>query len=277
MIDALPSDLFALILGHVNDDCGWSVLFLAPQACRRWRRVCCEHLVARVDLSWATSGQLPWTKSNPLTDMAMHSMLGRFHGISHLTLAYCCRLSETSLARLGSPHLLVLRLEGSLNLTNAALRLIAGHSPNMVSVSLGHCAQISDEGVLDLAASCRRLTDVDLQYCSLISDHGIVALSRCTLLSSLNLRLVRHVTDNCLKSASSLAKLVSLDLYGCQNITDTGLASLAVGRCVHLENVNVSHCSKVTSKGLRALQSAFPRLKCDALGCVEQEDAMRMH
>jgi hypothetical protein len=271
----LPSDVLALIFGHLNAaDCR-TVLFLVHQACRQWRQVCRDKLVAHFDLSWATTGGQPWARSNPLTDTALRAMIDRFHAVSRLTLAYCCRLSESFLPTLGTRHLVALDLEGSQNLTNAALRLIVRQCPNLMSIGLGHCAQISDEGVADLAESCGGLKHVDLKYCSLVSDSGISALKRCCWLSSLNLRLLRHVTDECLKSISTLPGLLSLDLYGCLNITDVGLASLAAGRCTFLEYVNFSHCSKVSDRGLRTLQSAFPRVKCDAqaVGCVERVDA----
>ena len=91
---------WCLFCRALTSGCGWWSLDL--QVCTSWRRVCSELMPpVELDLGWATRGP-DWNKTNPLTDLGLGGVLGRFRAVWALNLDSCNRITDTGLATIGA-------------------------------------------------------------------------------------------------------------------------------------------------------------------------------
>merc|ERR1711865_1250470 len=73
-----------------------------------------------------------------------------------------------------------------LGVTNPRLKYFALACPQITSLYLSACYQITDEGLISLAGVCTAITTLDLSYCWKIGDAGVEALANgCPALKSL--------------------------------------------------------------------------------------------
>ena len=137
-----------------NTGCGWW-WSLDLQVCTGWRRVCSE-LMLPLDFSWATRG-LDGEKTNPLTDLGLGGVLGRFRAVRSLNLCGCDRITDAGLATIGAgcPNLESLDLHGCEQITDAGLATIGAGCPNLESLDLICCSRITDAGLATIGAGCR--------------------------------------------------------------------------------------------------------------------------
>ncbi len=142
--------------------------------------------------------------------------------------------------------------------------------PNIVSLNLAGCYQITNDG-LEHLKTLTKLTALNLRDCYRITDHGLIHLKSLTNLTYLNLNGVgRHtemdfnglmahgiynfpmITDAGLEHLKELSNLKFLGLSGAKNITDEGIAHLKA--LTKLTSLNISGCDKITDDGLEHLQ-----------------------
>ena len=139
------------------------------------------------------------------------------------------------------------------------------------------CCLVTDKGLQSLVG-LRHLLDLGVSRCGGLSDHGLAGLAAVTSLTRLNLRSVKHLTDEglvvCLRSLTNLRELDlssnaltdqcvnvvcqlpllhKLDLSSCEKLTDQTLLGLsAVVTCPVVE-LDLSQCPLITDKGLAGL------------------------
>ena len=118
---------WCLFCRALTSGCGWWC-FLDVQVCTGWRRVCSWLMPpVELDFSWASRGP-DWKKTNPLTDLGLGGVLGRFRAVRSLNLCSCNWITDAGLATIG-----------------------AG-CPNLESLSLDSCEQITDAGLATIGA-----------------------------------------------------------------------------------------------------------------------------
>ena len=110
-------------------------------------------------------------------------------------LHYLCQVSLESLRLLHVDFLPI---------SDEDLRKSAALCTRLRSLSLAHCTNVTDEGVLTISRSCPALVEIVLDGCSKLTDAGAIALSLGTRTA-----------------------LKSLSLYGCDLITTAGHAAVA--------------------------------------------------
>lgn len=154
--------------------------------------------------------------------------------------------------------------------------------PDLTSLDLNHCEQISD---LKPISSLKRLISLNLTGCRSISD--LSPLSNLTQLTTLNLSSCKRITD--LSPLSNLTQLTSLNLFSCERITDlsplTGLTQLKTLTLAYCENVTdhspllnftqlttlyLSWCKRI--KDLNFLNNSFLLEKLDLNSCFSLSD-----
>ncbi|KNC55009.1 hypothetical protein, variant [Thecamonas trahens ATCC 50062] len=119
--------------------------------------------------------------------------------------------------------------------------------PNLTTLNLYNCSNITDAAVVTLAGGCPNLTTLYLDYCSNITDAAVVALAGgCPNLTTLGLRNCSDITDAAVVAlAGGCPNLTTLYLNNCSNITDAAVVALA-GGCPNLTTLDLNNCSKVT-------------------------------
>ena len=119
---------------------------------------------------------------------------------------------------------------------NTKLMTIANGLPQLQSLKIINCDNITDEGMKALATGCPQLQSLDISVCLDITDEGITAV------------------------ASGCTQLQSLDISGCGDITDAGMKALASG-CTQLQSLSMTCCTNITDAGITALANGLPQLQ----------------
>lgn len=132
--------------------------------------------------------------------------------------------------------------------------------PNLFALSRMLAVLGSEESTFPYASYIRRLNFTSLN--SEISDKTLLRFQECTRLERLTLAECSTLSSDAivrmLHSAGS--QLVALDMSEVKNVDDAVLEE--VGRTCHrLQGLNLSGCSKVTTKGVEAIAMGCPSLR----------------
>lgn len=95
--------------------------------------------------------------------------------------------------------------------TNGTLQLIAAKCPTLKHLSVSGCCQITDEGIIAIANSCKFLTSLNISFCKM-TDASLKAIA---------------------EKSNNLEKLVA---YLCRNLTAAGIKMVA-RRCLKLRQL----------------------------------------
>ena len=116
-----------------------------------------------------------------------------------------------------------------LKVDNAQLISIASGLPQLQSLNLSNCWNITDEGIRVVASGLPQLQSLNITACNKITDEGIRALANgFRQLQSLNISFCYNITDKGIRAlASGLSQLQSLGIICCDEITDEGIRALA--------------------------------------------------
>eukprot|EP01036_Dinobryon_divergens_P031735 gene31735-41190_t len=156
---------------------------------------------------------------------------------------------------------------------------IAEGCKNLVSINIGWCQGITDQGLICLVSSSNSLLlELDIGGCSNLSDLSLEKIAEhCPLLHRLNISYNSNFTDSGLAFfskyrlhnlsfihlgkcsllteegfaifAEACPSLQELDLYSCDKITDIALSKI-IDCCTSLSHLNISHCYQITNVGL---------------------------
>ena len=134
--------------------------------------------------------------------------------------------------------------------SDAQLISIASGLPQLQSLDIRDCGNITDAGIIALASGCLQLQFLYITHCDSITDAGIIALaSGCPQLRSLNIDGWYNITDaGIIALVNGLRQLQSLNIGFCPNITDDGIRALASG-CLKLQSLNIHGCDELTEEG----------------------------
>ncbi|XP_033762915.1 dynein regulatory complex subunit 6-like [Pecten maximus] len=138
-------------------------------------------------------------------------------------------------------HLRVLHFGFSSSLTDASVRQIARHCPDLVDLSIRGCHSLSDSAIRFLLQRCRRIETLDISGGSAVK--------------------ATNLTDTCLLAVAEYSQNIR-KLYIMKNdIITTDAARVVIQKCRHLDSICVS-CSKnsaITSQNATAMARTLPR------------------
>jgi hypothetical protein len=159
------------------------------------------------------------------------------------------------------PQLQSLNIGSCYNITDAGIEALATGCPQLLSLNIGCCYNITDEGIKALATGCPQLQSLNIHGYN-ITDAGIKALATgCTQSQSLNTGWFGKITDKGIRAlANWLPQLQSLNTGWFGKITDKGITALVTG-CPQLQSLNISWCDNITTEGIRALANGCPQLQ----------------
>ena len=113
--------------------------------------------------------------------------------------------------------------------------------PQLASLDLSGCEQITDAAVLALAQG--HLSSLNLWKCNKITDAAVIAVAQ-EHLSSLNLAGCTQITDAAVIAVAQ-EHLSSLNLKWCDKITDAAVIAVARG-CPQLSELDLTRCKQIT-------------------------------
>lgn len=139
-------------------------------------------------------------------------------------------------------------------ITDHFIRQVAKRAQRIRRLNLATCFKITNPAVLDLARRLRCLQSVDLTGCNKLQDSALEAIAENTGITSLRLGAVTKLGDSALlRVAARLAGLEELDLTHCPRITDRSATQL-FDRCPQLKTLSLGGCWEVSD-------TSFSRIK----------------
>eukprot|EP01089_Gocevia_fonbrunei_P018806 TRINITY_DN6465_c0_g2_i1.p1 TRINITY_DN6465_c0_g2~~TRINITY_DN6465_c0_g2_i1.p1 ORF type:complete len:1068 (-),score=208.00 TRINITY_DN6465_c0_g2_i1:85-3288(-) len=148
-----------------------------------------------------------------------------------------------------------LDLSRCLNVGDEVVKAIAESCPNITTINLMACDDVTDEGILELHRNKNyKLKRLILDKCQQVTDKSISTLVEITRdLRKLHLSGCRKITDLTLcKLAACCPVLEDLDLSSCEDITDSGLQQISLG-CLNLQHIGLSDLGNLTEQGISDL------------------------
>uniref|UniRef100_A0A9L0SIC1 F-box/LRR-repeat protein 15 n=1 Tax=Equus caballus TaxID=9796 RepID=A0A9L0SIC1_HORSE len=190
---------------------------------------------------------------------ALAWLLRDAEGLQELALAPCHEwLSDEDLVPVlaRNPQLRSVALAGCGQLSRRALGALAEGCPRLQRLSLAHCDWVDGLALRGLADRCPALEELDLTACRQLKDEAIVYLAqrRGAGLRSLSLAVNANVGDTAVQElARNCPELEHLDLTGCLRVGSDGVRTLAE-YCPALRSLRVRHCHHVAEPSLSRLR-----------------------
>jgi hypothetical protein len=279
--DVVPADLLATVFVQLGMIDGHDTLvFVVPLVCKTWQMVCQERVI-KVDVSlrllrepaqrWRFVGENPallhtaGTRNlNPAPDQscAARAIVGRFRSMKlHLRLWWDVTDAMLGQIASGCPEVTSVDLTWCENVTAVGLAKLATGCPHLTSLNLELCRQLTDEGLEKIGDGCPKLAMLDIGFCTNITDASLARIAAgCPNLTSLNLESCCKVTVTGLtKIVAGCPNLNSLNLASCANATDAWLEAIAAG-CPTLKELDLSMCENVTDVGAMVVATGCPLL-----------------
>ncbi|XP_054584743.1 F-box/LRR-repeat protein 15 isoform X1 [Eptesicus fuscus] len=179
--------------------------------------------------------------------------------LQELALAPCHEwLSDEDLVPVlaRNPQLRSVALAGCGQLSRRTLGALAEGCPRLQRLSLAHCDWVDGLALRGLADRCPALEELDLTACRQLKDEAIVYLAqrRGAGLRSLSLAVNANVGDTAVQElARNCPELEHLDLTGCLRVGSDGVRTLAE-YCPALRSLRVRHCHHVAEPSLSRLR-----------------------
>jgi len=176
-------------------------------------------------------------------------------------LSGCDRITDASLTYISKkyPNLQTINLSFCINITADGVKTLVQNCPTLTTISLSHCT-IGDPALILIATHLPNIKSLALSGCTNISDTGVSKIaSKCQELQHLDVSHCKTLSSTSIKSiASSLSNLLHLDLSWCSDsITEGAIQKLA--KLHKLQYLGVAD-SKVTDSILHKLLSSCPKL-----------------
>ncbi|KAL7538021.1 hypothetical protein ACHAXR_008227 [Thalassiosira sp. AJA248-18] len=249
-----------------------------------------------------------------ITDVALLQIGQACQSLVSINLHGCELISDTGLSWLSnwSKELRHINLSNCSKVTNSGIRHLGEGCKKLRSIVLLNLRRVSDVGVRCLATGCHHLEALNGSGLSMLSDgvdrsfglEGLQALgkSKCSsTMKHLNLHGCTLLSSLSLKAVANFSNLETLDLSGCNKLTLGGarcigtscrrisfLSLASCGDCIsdaflevmHLEmltSANVSFCTKVSERSMKALSACEKLQTLDLTGCSSVTDQSILH
>lgn len=190
-----------------------------------------------------------------LTDESIECMALHCPCLSKLDLFYCHEITDRSLKALAfaKPKCVCFPFIESKDKAIPKLETPLGKQHHLISLDLGHCDEITAEGVHDVLLKHPHLESVSLTQCDQLSDSAILPLAGCLSLTYLNLSGCPWLSTSAISEVCSRCILLErLDLGGCVGVGDECLETIAP-KLEQLQSFSVAECPNITNVGISAL------------------------
>ncbi|CBJ26303.1 Hypothetical leucine rich repeat protein [Ectocarpus siliculosus] len=190
--------------------------------------------------------------------------------VTDINLHDCNKLTDTAVDHImkRACQIQTLNLAGCCNLTDTACAYIvqdpvsgSRRGASLTSLNLGYCLNITDKGVARLVASATKLLHINLAGCVQLTDEGVLTLvSTCTRLQEVVFAQCKHLTDKTLCYLADFLWVEELDISHCSKVTDDGMEVIAI-EFAGLRSLNLKRCSRLTERTLDVLSMYCSHLK----------------
>ena len=150
-----------------------------------------------------------------------------------------------------------LRCNGAARVDDAGISALSAGCPEIETVSLRYCYQISSVAVSALAKNCPNLTHLDVGSCVGVGDEAVVSLSRAAFkLKHIDFLGLRKITDvSFVPFARSHPNLESVNIQGCDMLSDDSITAVAETAALSLLHLDCNGIDELTDRSLKAVKS----------------------
>lgn len=190
--------------------------------------------------------------------------------VTDINLHDCNKLTDTAVDHImkRACHIRTLNLAGCGNLTDMSCSFIvkdpvAGsrRGASLTSLNLSYCLRITDQGIARLVASLSCLRYINLAGCVQLTDQGVFTLvSTCTRLQEVVFAQCKQLTDKSMCYLADYLWVEDLDLSHCNKMTDDGIEVIAL-EFAGLRSVRLKRCIRLTERTLDVLSMYCSHLK----------------
>jgi len=148
-------------------------------------------------------------------------------------------------------------------------RILSGHSPPYLALSMSNCWDISADAMKAMSADrlmAAVFNDLDVSHNGFLTEAelslilGMSNAVRAPHLTSLNLSFSSISDEFIVALARYAPNLRSIYMEGCTSITDAALVALAQN-CPSLTALSLAKCQQVSDVGLAAMSRGLPQLQ----------------
>ncbi|KAK7300856.1 hypothetical protein RJT34_11707 [Clitoria ternatea] len=175
-----------------------------------------------------------------ITDNGLKHIARRCSELKHLDLYRSSRITDEGIITIsnGCSSLEVINIAYNSNVTDSSLVSLS-KCPELRTLEIRGCSQISSVGLSNIAARCRHLEALDIKKCYEINDTGIIQLAQ----HSQNLKQIKmsysSVTDMGLIALASISCLQYISIFNLEGLTSNGLAAVLLA-CQNLTKVKLN-------------------------------------
>lgn len=190
--------------------------------------------------------------------------------VTDINLHDCNQLTDTAVDHImkRACQVRTFNLAGCCNLTDMACGYIVEDSvtgsrrgASLTSLNLSYCLCITDRGIARLVASLSSLRYINLAGCVQITNQGVFTLvSTCTRLQEVILAQCKQLTDKSLCYLADYLWVEDLDLSHCSKMTDDGIEVIAL-EFAGLRSIKLRRCVRLTERTLDVLSMYCSHLK----------------
>ncbi|KAI2648305.1 AMN1-like protein [Labeo rohita] len=160
------------------------------------------------------------------------------HSGTHTLDLQNCKVSDSALQQIHCPQLRTILLRGCADITSEGLEVLASRSPYLQVVDLTGCTAVTDSGIQALARHCKCLEVVSLRGCTALSDRALLELGE-------NCRMLHSIY---------FSGTEELQMIRCRNLTDVAVTAV-LANCANIRIFNFHGCPLITDKSREALQN----------------------
>ena len=214
----------------------------------------------------------PWWShvvASGITDGALAVLAGRCRSLRHLSLEWKGNgtLTDRGLASLRGCRLSSLDVHGCRLITDYGLAGIV-QSRTLRHLSLRGCVQLTNSSVRTVGSACPNLQTLDLMWCRNVTDDCLLALSHILSLTSIDLSWCFRIGDAglCALSSGPNTGLRRVAIDGCGRVGGAGIAAISETH-VDLQSLSLCACGRVTNGAVRSIATHCPGLAELSLVC----------
>lgn len=260
--DSLPNEILLVIFAFLDSVTYFSSV---PRVCRRWHAVSLDHS-RQCDLTFLPrKSKLRVAMTHRHDDLAVLACAvesRRFQRATFLKIPPWLKGNDRHVRTIvpHCPNLISIELPYCSDITNTSLSVISVAYPNLQAVHLPGCPNITENEISCLAQRCTKLSVVDFSSCSL-DARVLQHLARCCpALSCIRFNNNRGLEDDFLiELANRCPSLVELRVRGQPSLRDKGVVEMAE-MCQSLEVLDLSYAN-VTSRSLFAISNFCQNLR----------------
>lgn len=189
-----------------------------------------------------------------------------------------CKIERSSIHffLLRNPKLVHINMPSLLQVSNATLKIIAAHCPNLELLNINWCINCDNRGLLKVVQSCPKLADLRISEVRGLGDEELamelfkrnslerLIMAGCESLTDAALQIMVEGVDPEIDILTDKVMVPPrrwrhVDLSECRQLTDEGISALA-NNVPFLEGLKLNKNHNFTDAGLTALMCSVPRL-----------------